>query len=65
MLTILTMISFIIGVENKKNNGNIVLCSEYEMPSDFECIWEKVYSVNFDSRRTNKQKRIEKLFILP
>ena len=49
----------------QKNNGNIVLCSEYEMPSDFECIWEKVYSVSFDSRRTNKQIRIEKLFILP
>ncbi len=59
------MINFMIGVENKKNNGNIVLCSEYEMPSDFECIWKKSYSVNFDSNRRTKQERIEKLFILP
>ena len=49
----------------QKNNGNIVLCSEYEMPSDFECVWEKSYSVNFDSNRRTKQERIEKLFILP
>lgn len=49
----------------QKNNGNIVLCSEYEMPLDFECIWEKSYSVNFDSNRRTKQERIEKLFILP
>lgn len=50
----------------KMSKNNIVLCSEYEMPSDFKCIWEKETNVNFDSNRSkndNKNKRTEKLFI--
>lgn len=45
---------------------NTVLISEYNMPEDFECIWQKESKVNFDSNRKsndNKNKRIEKLFI--
>ena len=45
------------------SSKNIVLISEYNMPNDFECIWQKETSVNFDSNRNSKQKRVEKLFI--
>ena len=50
----------------KMSKNNIVLISEYWMPNDFKCIWEKESKVNFDSNRKandNKNKRIEKLFI--
>ena len=49
------------------SRDNIVLISEYWMPDDFECIWEKESKVNFDSNRNSnddKNKRIEKLFKL-
>ena len=48
------------------SKNNVVLISEYWMPNDFECIWEKESKVNFDSNRKandDKNKRIEKLFI--
>ena len=47
--------------------NNIVLCSEYWMPDDFECIWKKETKANFDSNRIKddaKNNRVEKLFIL-
>lgn len=44
------------------SKNNIVLISEYEMPADFTCIWEKELSTNFDSNRTAKQTRIERLY---
>ena len=46
---------------------NVVLISEYNMPDDFECIWEKETKANFDCNRDSnddKNKRIEKLFII-
>ena len=49
------------------SKDNTVLISEYWMPDDFECIWEKESKVNFDSNRNSnddKNKRIEKLFKL-
>lgn len=49
------------------SKDNIVLVSEYNMPNDFTCIWEKETKVNFDSNRNSndiKNARIEKLFIL-
>ena len=49
------------------SKNNVVLISEYWMPDDFECIWEKESKVNFDSNRNpndDKNKRIEKLFKL-
>ena len=49
------------------SKDNTVLISEYWMPDDFECIWEKESKVNFDSNRNpndDKNKRIEKLFII-
>ena len=50
------------------SKDNVVLISEYNMPSDFECIWSKETLANFDSNRTkedneDKNKRVEKLFI--
>ena len=51
----------------KLSENNIVLVSEYNMPNDFTCIWEKETKANFDSNRTTndiKNTRIEKLFIL-
>lgn len=45
---------------------NIVLCSEYWMPDDFECIWEKKTTTQIDSgRKANDKKndRVEKLYI--
>ena len=50
----------------KMSKNNTVLISEYWMPDEFECIWEKKTSVNFDSNRTSGDKnreRVEKLFI--
>ena len=51
----------------KMAKNNIVLCSEYWMPDDFECIWSKETKANFDCNRDSnddKNKRIEKLFII-
>lgn len=47
--------------------NNIVLCSEYWMPDDFECIWSKETKANFDSNRKlgdTKNNRIERLYVL-
>jgi site-specific DNA-adenine methylase len=49
------------------SKNNIVLISEYNMPDDFICIWEKETKANFDCNRKSdddKNNRIEKLFIL-
>ena len=51
----------------KMAQNNIVLCSEYWMPDDFECIWEKeTKCLMYSSKESNddKNKRIEKLFII-
>ena len=52
------------AIEMAKNNT--VLISEYNMPSNFKCIWEKETKVNFDSNRCSgdkSNKRVEKLFV--
>lgn len=45
--------------------NNIVLVSEYNMPDDFECIWQKEIktSLCIDRAKTDS-KRVEKLFII-
>ena len=51
---------------NEMAKYNTVLVSEYNMPSNFKCIWEKNTKVNFDSNRTilnESHKRTEKLFL--
>ena len=50
----------------KLSVDNIVLISEYDMPSDFECIWQKETKVLLDSGKDKVDKsnvRVEKLFI--
>ena len=45
---------------------NTVLISEYDMPEEFKCIWQKETKANFDSNRTAGDKnniRTEKLFL--
>ena len=51
---------------NEMAKYNTVLVSEYNMPSNFKCIWEKDTKVNFDSNRITVNencKRTEKLFL--
>ena len=51
---------------NEMAKYNTVLVSEYNMPSNFKCIWEKDIKVNFDSNRiaaNENCKRTEKLFL--
>ena len=48
------------------SKNNIILISEYWMPEEFECIWEKKTKVKIDSNKKSKDKkmeRTEKLFI--
>ena len=48
------------------SKNNIVLISEYYMPNDFKCIWEKPITVSLDSNKTtgdSKNIRTERLFI--
>ena len=49
----------------RASKNNIVLISEYDAPSDFECIWSKEVNTLLDSNKTSEDKankRIEKLF---
>ena len=43
-----------------KNNTNPVYISEYTMPSDFKCVWQKEKSCTYSA--TSAKKTIEKLF---
>lgn len=45
------------------SKNNIVIISEYNMPDDFECIWEKERKVLQKSNRIIGDKAVEKLFI--
>ena len=48
------------------SQNNIVLISEYSMPDDFECIWQKDVKVLIDSNKKENNKnsiRMEKLFM--
>lgn len=47
------------------SKDNIVLISEYNMPNDFECIWEKQHKTSLGSgvNGKNDKNRVEKLFI--
>ena len=44
------------------SNDNIVVISEYNMPDDFTCIWEKERKVLQKSDRVTGEKAVEKLF---
>lgn len=48
------------------SKNNVVLISEYDMPSDFKCIWSKEVKTLLNNERginNDRNKRIEKLFI--
>lgn len=48
------------------SKNNIVLISEYSMPDDFECIWERTTTVSLDSNKItgdSKNIRTERLFV--
>ena len=48
------------------SKDNIVLCSEYWMPDDFTCIWQKETKTLIDSNKKSddtKNVRVEKLYI--
>ena len=44
------------------SKDNIVLISEYNMPDDFKCIWQKERKVLQKSDRVTGEKAVEKLF---
>lgn len=44
--------------------NNVVLISEYEMPNDFKCVWEKERKVMQKSDRIKAMRATERLFIL-
>lgn len=44
----------------KMSESNIVICSEFNSPSDFVCIWEKEIQITHPNQ---KKKSTEKLFI--
>ena len=46
-----------------KNLGHQVFVSEYSMPDDFKCIWQKEISMKLDVK-SNSGKAVEKLFTL-
>lgn len=46
------------------SQNNIVLTSEYNMPDDFKCIWQKERNVQQKSDRTSAEKAVEKLFVI-
>lgn len=47
----------------KLSKDNIVVVSEYNMPDDFVCIWEKERKVLQKSDRITGEKAVEKLFV--
>ena len=46
---------------DKKEEGHSIFISEYNMPNDFDCIWEKEVKCNIN---IEKSSRTEKLFTL-
>jgi DNA adenine methylase len=48
----------------KSNNGHTVFVSEYNAPTDFECIWQMEMSQRMNNN-ADTSKTIEKLFIAP
>lgn len=45
----------------KMSEKNIVLCSEYSAPPDFECVWSKELTTTLD--KNSRSKAVEKLFV--
>lgn len=45
-----------------KENNNVILISEYNMPDNFKCIWGKPHKTSLN-KNDNQMKTVEKLFI--
>ena len=45
-------------------NNNLILVSEYDMPEDFECIWEMEHKTIVSKTTEGRGKRIERLYIM-
>lgn len=45
----------------KMSKNNIIICSEYKAPDDFECIWEKELTTTLD--KNSRSSVVEKLFV--
>lgn len=45
------------------SKNNVVFISEYNAPSDFNCIWQKEQVVKFDINKNNVFKNLDKLFV--
>lgn len=45
------------------NKGHKVYVSEYNMPSDFKCVWEKEHKVQIN-KDSNNQVAVERLYTL-
>lgn len=45
----------------KLSRNNIVFISEYNMPSDFRCIWEYKHETTLDTKK--HKERIERLWV--
>lgn len=43
------------------SKDNIILCSEYNMPSEFECVWSKDVRMSLN-KNNSKQVKVEKLY---
>lgn len=48
---------------DKKSEGHRVYISEYWMPNDFNCIWEKEVPIHINSYK-GENRKIERLFII-
>ena len=46
----------------KMSKNNIVICSEYNAPDDFDCIWSKELTTTLD--KNSRSKAVEKLFMI-
>jgi len=47
----------------KANQGHVIFVSEYDAPSDFECVWQKEGASSL-TQHTGSKKAVEKLFKL-
>lgn len=47
-----------------KTNGHKIFVSEYNMPDDFVCIWQKPVKITINSDGSNIKHNIEKLYTL-
>jgi len=50
-------------VIRKWSKDNIVIVSEYNAPSDFDCIWEKKIKLDIRDSNNKRKPRVEKLFV--